>query len=214
MHVAKYNSCRGFRYGRQMARNVERRQLLADAGLNVLADAGARGLTHRAVDAEADVPTGTCSNYFRSREQLLNGLAKRVLERIAPAEDRLQELATPNPSIDVMVDYIRYIVERTLGAPQLTLALFELRIEACRNPSLAEVLGSTLATAYREDVAFNTGRGLPGGPFEIALLHFAIDGLLLDKLTTSFDPDLDVDVVVDALVTRLVPTDSGAVTFS
>ncbi len=189
-----------------MPRNIERRQLLADAGLRVLANAGARGLTHRAVDAEADLPTGTCSNYFRSRDQLLNGLAQRVLERIAPTDDRLEELAIPDPSLDVMVDYIRYIVERTLGAPELTLALFELRLEASRNPGLADVLGPTLITAYREDVAFNTGRGLPGGPFEIALLHFAIDGLLLDQLTTSFDPDLDVDATVDAIVRRLLPT--------
>lgn len=187
-----------------MARNTERRQLLADAGLRVLAQAGARGLTHRAVDAEADVPTGTCSNYFRSRDRLLNGLAERVLERIAPSEGRLEALALPDPSIDVMVDYIRYIVERTLGSPELTLALFELRLEASRNAGLAEVLGPTLVAAYREDVAFNVGRGLPGGPFEIALLHFAIDGLLLDRLTTPFDPELDLDAAVDAIVRRLV----------
>jgi len=187
-----------------VVRNIERRQLLADAGLRVLANAGARGLTHRAVDAEAELPTGTCSNYFKSRDQLLNGLAARVLERIAPTEDRLEQMALPDPSMDVMVDYIRYIIERTLGSPELTLALFELRLEASRNPGLAGVLGATLGAAYRDDVAFNVGRGLPGGPFEIALLHFAVDGLLLDQLTTSFDPNLDVDVVVEAVVRRLL----------
>ena len=39
-----------------MARNDDRRRALADAGLEVLADAGARGLTHRAVDRAAGVP--------------------------------------------------------------------------------------------------------------------------------------------------------------
>jgi len=187
-----------------VAQNIERRHRLADAGLQVLATAGARGLTHRAVDAEADLPTGTCSNYFRSRDELLNGLAVRVLERIGPTDDRLEQLARPDPSMEAMVDYIRYIVERTLGSPELTLALFELRLEASRNPGLAQVLGPTLIAAYRGDVAFNVERGLPGGPFEIALLHFAIDGLLFDQLTTSFDPDLDVDVVVEAVVRRLL----------
>lgn len=190
-----------------MARNTERRHALADAGLQVLANSGARGLTHRAVDAEAGLPTGTCSNYFRSRDQLLNGLAARVFELIAPVEDRLDQLSEPEPSIDLMVEYIRYIVERTLGAPELTLALFELRLEASRNPSLAKTLGPTLSAAYQADVAFNSARGLPGGPFEIALLHFAIDGVLLDQLTTPFDPELDVDAVVDAVVRRLLPPD-------
>jgi hypothetical protein len=40
--------------------------------------------------------------------------------------------------------------------------------------------------------------------FEIALLHYAIDGLLLDRLTTPIDPDLSVDQVVEQLVRRLL----------
>jgi hypothetical protein len=35
-------------------------------------------------------------------------------------------------------------------------------------------------------------------------LHYAIDGLLLDRLTTPIDPDLSVDQVVEQLVRRLL----------
>ncbi|MEH3033773.1 MAG: TetR family transcriptional regulator [Aeromicrobium erythreum] len=56
-----------------MARNDERRSRLADAGLQVLAEQGARGLTHRAVDVAAGLPLGTASNYFRSRDDLVAG---------------------------------------------------------------------------------------------------------------------------------------------
>ena len=188
-----------------MGANPERRDELADAGLRVLARAGARGLTHRAVDAEAGVPTGTCSNYFRSRNQLLHALAERIYHRIGPSQERLDVLARPEPTMDLLVEYIRYIVERTTGAPELTLALFELRLEASRNRELADILGPTLQEAYRQDVAFSRERGLPGGALEIALLHFAIDGLLLDQLTTGLDPDLDGAAAVEALVRRLVP---------
>lgn len=187
-----------------MPANPARRVQLADAGLRVLAAEGARGLTHRAVDAEADVPTGTTSNYFRSRDELLGALAERVLVRIAPAPDRLAELAMGDPTLDRTVEYIRYIVERTTAAPELTVALFELRLEARRRPALAELLSGTLQAAFADDVEFNRARGLPGDTTEIALLHYAIDGLLLDRLTVPFDPDLDVPATVDLIVRRLV----------
>ncbi|WP_320066819.1 hypothetical protein [Micromonospora sp. RTGN7] len=57
--------------------------------------------------------------------------------------------------------------------------------------------------------------GLPGGAFEIALLHYAVDGLLLDLPTASLDAGFDVEEVVSALVSRLVggatpqPADAG-----
>lgn len=185
-------------------RNVRSAFLLADAGLRVLAAYGARGLTHRAVDKEASVPIGTASNYFSSRDEMLGALAERIRVRLAPDPGRLEEFSEREPSVDLSVDYIRYIVERTTEAPELTLALMELRLEASRRPSLAKILGDTLWRSYREDVNFNLSAELPGGAFEIALLHYAIDGLLLDQLTTTIDPDIPIERVVEELVKRLL----------
>ena len=187
-----------------MAKNPDRRRVLADAGLRVLAAQGARGLTHRAVDAEAAVPAGTASNYFRSRDALLGALGERIMERFAPDETIVAGLAAREPSRDLFVDYLRYIVERTTRHPDLTRALIELRLEAARRPGLAEILGGTLRRGYRDDVAFHATTGLPGGAFEIALLHYAVDGLLLDMLTTSIAADTTPDQVVSAFVDRLV----------
>jgi AcrR family transcriptional regulator len=187
--------------------NPSRRTELADAGLRVLAAAGARGLTHRAVDAEAGVPTGTASNYFRSRDALLGALGDRIFERLTPAAERLDPLAAEPPSVDLVAAYVRDIVDRVLGAPELTIALLELRLEATRRPSLAATLGRTLAAGFQGDVAFHVGRGLPGGAREVELLHHAVDGLVLDRLTASIHPSpdaVDVDVVVDDLVHRIV----------
>ena len=58
--------------------NVERRDHLADAAIEVLGKEGARGLTHRAVDAQADEPPGTTSRYFRTREALMTAIVERV----------------------------------------------------------------------------------------------------------------------------------------
>ncbi|MDM4720170.1 TetR family transcriptional regulator [Micromonospora sp. WMMA1363] len=187
-----------------MVRNPERRAALADAGLRVLAATGARGLTHRAVDAESKVPTGTASNYFRSRDALLSALGERIMERFAPDEEVLARLGAREPSLELFTDYVRYIVERTTREPDLTRALIELRLEAVRHPGLGRALGDTLRRGYREDLAFHAASGLPGGAFEIALLHYALDGLLLDLLTTGIDTGFDPDEVVVAFVARLV----------
>lgn len=59
----------------------DRRTQLAEAALEVVAREGLRGLTHRAVDAAAEVPVGTTSNYFRSRAALLAAVSVRMAER-------------------------------------------------------------------------------------------------------------------------------------
>ncbi|MFC0628230.1 TetR/AcrR family transcriptional regulator [Kribbella deserti] len=188
-----------------MARNPERRIQLADAGLTVLAAAGARGLTHRAVDAAAAVPAGTASNYFRSRDELLGALGERIFERFAPDEAVLARLATREPSVELVTDYVRHIVERLLAQPSLTIALFELRLEATRRPGLNDILTKTLEQNFSLDVAFHLQAGLPGGMDEVRLLRFAVDGMMLDQLTPGTGRHYDVDAVTEQLVRRLIP---------
>lgn len=187
-----------------MVKNDSRRRMIADAGLTVLAREGSRGLTHRAVDTAAQVPTGTTSNYFRSRDALIEGLVERIGERLAPTPDDLELRATAAPGPALFADYIRDIVRRLTADPDVTLALFELRLEGGRRPEVAAVLGAWQRAGFEGDVAFNTAAGLPGGRREIALFHYAIDGLLLDRLTTPIDPETSTDEVIDDLVAGLI----------
>jgi DNA-binding transcriptional regulator YbjK len=193
-----------------MVSNPRRRGLIADAGLRVLAREGARGLTHRAVDQEAGLPTGTTSNYFRSRDALLGGLGERIFERLTPDPARVEELGRREPSPALFADYVRDIVRRLTAVPDLARALVELRLEGARRPELGRALGDTLRRGYQADVAFHATTGLAGGAFEIALLHYAIDGLVLDLLSTSIDAGYPADDVVTAFVTRLVPDPEAA----
>lgn len=187
-----------------MPPNVDRRAGLADAGLDVLAREGARGLTHRAVDREARVPTGTTANYFRSRDALLAGLGERVFERLAPDPARLEVLSRREPDVERFTDHMRDIVTRVTAQPDLVLALFELRLEARRRPGLATVLTETLERSYRLDVEFSRAAGFAAGPLEVGLLHFAMDGLLLDLLTPSIGVEATTDEIVATLVARIV----------
>ncbi|WP_460796046.1 TetR/AcrR family transcriptional regulator [Microbacterium sp. GXF0217] len=188
-----------------MAKNEARRNALADAGIAVLAAEGSRGLTHRAIDEQAGVPTGTASNYFRTREALIAGLFERIGARLAPTPEDLERRASQEPSRELFAEYLRDIVRRLSTNREVTLALFELRLESARRPELAATVSSWLRTGFAADVAFNAAVGLPGGAAEIALFHYAIDGLLLDRLTSSIDPGTSTDAIVDALVEGLLP---------
>lgn len=191
-----------------MVRNDERRAELADAGIRVLARDGARGLSHRAVDAAATAPPGTTSNYFRTRAALLDALVTRIGERLAPDPAVQEAFRGRAPDRELFRDYIRDIVARLGTERDVTLALFELRLEAARRPDVAAVLGGWLRAGLDGDVAFNLSAGLPGGRAEIVLLHYAIDGLLLDRLTTSIDPETAAEEAADLLVDRLLGSPS------
>jgi DNA-binding transcriptional regulator YbjK len=58
----------------------DRRTLLLDAALAVVADKGMKGLTHRAVDTAAGLSEGTTSNYYRNRAALVGAVLDRLLE--------------------------------------------------------------------------------------------------------------------------------------
>lgn len=67
-----------------------RADLITDAALDLLAERGMRGLTHRAVDERAGLPQGSTSNYARTRQSLLEATVRRLAERearvLAPGE--------------------------------------------------------------------------------------------------------------------------------
>ena len=193
-----------------MARNERRRRALLDAAIRVLANWGARGLTHRAVDTEAGVPKGTTSNYFKSRETIIGQLCGRISERLRPDPTVHAELGKRRASIALYAAYVQDIVARLTAERDVTLALFELRLEATRHPEVAVQLQQWLSAGFTEDVSFVRSAGLPGGAREVALFHYAIDGLVLDRLTVSIDQATATDDVVKELAGALLtPSSKG-----
>lgn len=178
---------------------------VADAGLRVLAEHGMRGLTHRAVDASAGLPAGSCSNVFRSRAALIEALAVRIFERLTPGPEYLERNAQAPPTRDQWVQLMIDLVDRASEQPELHLALLELRLEATRRPELREPLSFAIQLAFEADVAFHNDSGLPGGPHEIMLLHLAIGGLITQLLTLPTAPNLvDTAAIIEDLVDRIV----------
>src|SRR5699024_8436156 len=108
------------------------------------------------------------------------------------------------PGAELFADYIRDIVRRLTENAEVTFALFELRLEGARRPEIAGMLAEWRRSGFEGDVAFNASAGLPGGAREIALFHYAIEGLVFDRLTGPLMPDTPTDEIIDDLVAGLL----------
>lgn len=114
-----------------------RQRELVEAAVRVVAASGLRGLTHRAVDAEAGLPEGSCSAYLRTRLALLTALTDYVGGRtqadVAAMQDALESATDAGQTLRPVVDLLQ---RWALGEPELTRANVELAQEALRRPEL------------------------------------------------------------------------------
>ena len=173
-----------------MASNPRRRADVTDAALIILGRDGGRALTHRAVDALAEVPSGTCANYFPTRATLLLAMAKRIFDRLEPDRDHLSQLEHATER-DPLAEYVGYVVERLTRNPDLARALIELRLEASRDLEVHDALAPFLRQGLSDDLAFHQARGLGADPRVVLLLHHIVNGILLDHLTIPLHPQSD-----------------------
>ncbi|GLF94757.1 TetR/AcrR family transcriptional regulator [Streptomyces yaizuensis] len=129
--------------------NPARRNRLREAAIVVLADAGGRGLTHRAVDLVADVPPGTAKNYFPTRDALLRAAAERCVENYQELAARMAAAVPVDGGREDLVTLVRGLLANAAGPgrPRL-LAYRELQAEAGRRPWLAEVLDPIAAADF------------------------------------------------------------------
>lgn len=117
--------------------------LIADAAIDLIADRGLRGLTHRAVDDASGLPAGSTSNLARTRAALLDLVLTRIVERETadyPVFAGVEECAPAAPARQLLVEVGADVLYRALTAGRgLTLARLELALEATRRPELRAV---------------------------------------------------------------------------
>jgi DNA-binding transcriptional regulator YbjK len=189
-----------------MRQNPERRAALVDAAVEVLAREGARGLTFRAVDTEAAVPNGTASNYFTSRDELLNQVGRHIHVRLTPDPAKVSATLESPPSPEVVVEFMHALLGRLLEDRSGYLALMELRLEATRRPELRQELTGTIKSNLDENIRFHLDSGLPGDSMTVVLLYLAMSGLVVEQLTLpGVLEQFPVDDVIAALVGRTQP---------
>ncbi|MFJ8885527.1 TetR/AcrR family transcriptional regulator [Streptomyces sp. NPDC102402] len=186
-------------------RNDARRASLVDASIEVLAREGARGLTFRAVDAEAAVPTGTASNYFANRDDLLTQAAARVYERLQPDGATVERQRSAPRDRETYTVLMRELIGRISAFRTGYLALLELRLESTRRPALRAVLTEQVRADVEANVAYHEASGLPGDATAVRLLILTFNWLIVEQLTL---PDVfseaERDRLVEAAVDRIV----------
>lgn len=160
----------------------DRRQFIAGTALHVLATAGARGLTHRAVDTAAAVPAGSTSYYFRTRAALLSACLDDLVARSHEDLDAMRPLVTAADT-DTMASALAGLLERWLTTGrERHLARYELSLEALRRPDLAAELhrGGTMIRLRVAGVL--AGLGADDPELRAHWLVAALDGILFDRL--------------------------------
>ncbi|MFE0254250.1 TetR/AcrR family transcriptional regulator [Streptomyces sp. NPDC059010] len=163
---------------------ADRRTVLADAAIDVLAEAGIRGLTHRAVDRAANLPSGTTSAYYRTRQALLTALVRR-LGNLDQAELQAIGAQTPVPrNADELAAGIAAFVERRLTGDgrRRTLARYACAIESVHHPELREILVPRHNAGRQVVHDFLTAQGVADADDRTITLLTCVDGLVFDRL--------------------------------
>lgn len=159
--------------------NQQRREALADAAIAIVARNGTHGLSHRAVDETAEVPRGTTSNYFRSRDALLEATVSRVVrlhfdwlgELRAKREGELDRTALQEILTTVVQEAVTTYRDRYR-------AMLELLLEGTRQPELSDALGRIFGEAFALIQAVHQADGLEPTDEEIHLLRVCYIGVL------------------------------------
>jgi TetR/AcrR family transcriptional regulator, regulator of biofilm formation and stress response len=186
----------------RQARGKLRRQAILTAALEVIAERGVSGTTHRAVAERADVPVAATTYYFESLDELLDEalllFVREEAERLTALSARLagQQLA-PADIARLLLDELRS--SREEGVPA-AVGQFELYLEAARRPGLRTVARQALDLYAEAAEAALRAAGSPR-PAEGARLFVALlDGLGLHRIASGRDDD-----VAEALLTVLIP---------
>lgn len=163
-----------------------RADLVADAALALLAERGMRGLTHRAVDEAAGLPQGSTSNVARTREALLELTVRRLAEREARvlALDELPDLRRGTAAV---VEALALATHRALTRHrELTVARYELALEATRRPGLRAYFDATGARFRELLTALVTDLGSTEPDRHALSLIAWADGMMFSCVAGSF----------------------------
>lgn len=177
----------------------DRRDLLLDEALRLVAEGGLQAVTHRSVERAAGVPHGSVTYYFGSRDELVAAMVDRM---VATCESRVGVIARDvalalAPAERVLdLDAVAAALAEWMQADrELHLARLELELAAARDPRLRERMSDAARVFWRlcEPLALALGSAEPERDGRV--MASMVDGLLIDGL--AHDP-ADPQVLVAA----------------
>lgn len=180
-----------------MPRQTDRREVLSEAVIYVLAHEGIHGLTHRAVDARAQVPVGTTSRYFRTRAALILGAAETIRDR---HRAYMEQLAATSDQArgDLVSALARIITDAEETNRDLYIAWFELGLESLRSPELGPILDEMRVVSISTARGIAHGVGIELNADQMDVLGSLLVGVTLDRIVLG-RPSVDADAVAESL---------------
>jgi DNA-binding transcriptional regulator YbjK len=190
-----------------MPTNPARRIEILDAAIDVLADTGIGGLTHRQVDARVDLPVGTTSNYFRTRLALLEATAARVVDLHWQSVNLVQDAIGPVDGRDGLVALVaRMMADADADQKRRYIARFELFLEGTRRPELLPFLNDLQEASMKSARLILQAAGLSASDEKVGEMSRLLNGLAFSSATLSKDMPgrEDPEGLADRLVTSVL----------
>ncbi len=173
----------------EAAVKTDRREVLLDAAIVVVAERGMRGLTHRAVETQAGLPHGSTTYYFGTRQDLVIALMRHLAERgrasIEPIARQLT-LTLADRSRELDIDQIcDGLVAWIDASAQMELARYELQVTGARDPEMKQLMTETcdIFRQMCEPIVIACGSSDPAR--DSSVVQAGVDGFMFKRLTNN-----------------------------
>lgn len=157
------------------------RQSLIEAAVEVVAESGLRGLTHRAIATRAGVSHGLVRHYFGTIDELLLEAMQVVVAQVT--QDRLQTRSTSLSTLS------RDLGKAVQTDAQAHAFISEMLLEARRQPDLRPIIESMYESFRESTREMLTRRGIDAGSGMAILVFAALDGLVIEQQALSRPKD-------------------------
>lgn len=179
------------------------RERALEAAVQVLGAQGVRALSHARVDARAGLPSGSTSNWFRTRRALLAGVVDWIAERERADFDPAVMPAITE--LDELIEGLCHVVELQSGPfATRTRARYALFLELSGDAELGEPLRRQRREFERWMERIVVAVGIVDPVAATRAVMALGDGLLLHRLTV--DPDLEPRPAIERAVRALRET--------
>lgn len=156
----------------------ERRARISDAALDVIAEHGVAGTTHRKIAAAAGVPLGSLTYHYATLDELLGEAFTKLADRTADGfEAAMAQVGNQDEARDAVVSLI---TGELLNDPRTMVLSYELYALAVRRPELRRVTHAWMARS-------RAAIGRFFDPATTLMLDALIEGLSMHR-ALSLDP--------------------------
>ncbi|MFB9376984.1 TetR/AcrR family transcriptional regulator [Kineococcus gynurae] len=128
----------------------ERRSRIVDATLDVIADVGVAGASHRVIAERADVPLGSMTYHFDGMDDLLHQAFSRFAERGVARFHRVLSGADDRDAARAAVVDLIHGTEADPNTDRDLVLTFELYTLAARKPAFRQITRDWMAASRRE----------------------------------------------------------------